>query len=30
MALKPDRVESFTDVSFFMNTTGDRGGVVCG
>ena len=28
MALKPDRVESFTDVSFFMNTTGDRGGVV--
>ena len=28
MALKPDRVESFTDVSYFMNTTGDRGGVV--
>lgn len=28
MALKPDRVESFTDISFFMNTTGDRGGVV--
>jgi hypothetical protein len=28
MALKPDRVESFTDVSFFMNTTADRGGVV--
>jgi len=28
MALKPDRVESFTDISFFMNTAGDRGGVV--
>ena len=28
MALKPDRVESYTDVSFFMNTIGDRGGVV--
>jgi hypothetical protein len=28
MALKPDRVESFTDISYFMNTTGDRGGVV--
>jgi hypothetical protein len=28
MALKPDRVESYTDVSFFMNTVGDRGGVV--
>jgi hypothetical protein len=28
MALKPDRVESYTDISFFMNTTGERGGVV--
>jgi hypothetical protein len=28
MALKPDRVELLTDVSFFMNTTAERGGVV--
>ena len=28
MALKPDRIELLTDVSFFMSTTGDRGGVV--
>jgi hypothetical protein len=28
MALKADRIESFTDISYFMNTTGDRGGVV--
>ncbi len=28
MALKPDRVELLTDISFFMNTTGERGGVV--
>jgi hypothetical protein len=28
MALKPDRVEAYTDISFFMNETGDRGGVV--
>jgi hypothetical protein len=28
MALKPDRVEVLTDVSFFMNTTAARGGVV--
>lgn len=28
MALKPDRVESYTDVSFFMDTVGERGGVV--
>lgn len=28
MALKPDRIELLTDVSFFMNTTGVRGGVV--
>lgn len=28
MALKPDRVESYTDISFFMNTVGERGGVV--
>jgi hypothetical protein len=27
MALKPDRVELQTDVSFFMNTTATRGGV---
>ena len=29
MALKSDRIELLTDVSFFMNTTGTRGGVVC-
>jgi hypothetical protein len=28
MALKPDRIELLTDVSFFMNTTAERGGVV--
>ena len=28
MALKSDRVEALTDVSFFMNTTAERGGVV--
>lgn len=28
MALKPDRVESYTDISFFMNSVGERGGVV--
>jgi hypothetical protein len=27
MALKPDRIEFLTDVSFFMNTTAERGGV---
>lgn len=28
MALKPDRIEHLTDVSFFMNTAAERGGVV--
>lgn len=28
MALKPDRIEAYTDVSFFMNETGERGGIV--
>ena len=28
MALKPDRIELLTDVSFFMNTVAERGGVV--
>lgn len=28
MALKPDRVEHKTDISFFMNTTAERGGLV--
>jgi hypothetical protein len=27
MALKPDRIELLTDVSFFMSTTAERGGV---
>lgn len=27
MALKPDRIETVTDVSFFMNSTATRGGV---
>jgi hypothetical protein len=27
MALKPDRIEHLTDISFFMNTTEERGGV---
>jgi hypothetical protein len=29
MALKPDRIELLTDVSFFMSTTAERGGVAC-
>lgn len=28
MALKPDRIEAYTDISYFMNTTAERGGVV--
>jgi hypothetical protein len=28
MALKPDRIEAYTDISFFMNQVGERGGVV--
>lgn len=28
MALKPDRIESHTDISFFMNAVAERGGVV--
>ena len=28
MALKPDRIELLTDISFFMATTAERGGVV--
>jgi hypothetical protein len=28
MALKSDRIESYTDISFFMDSTGERGGVV--
>lgn len=28
MALKPDRVEAYTDISFFMNEVAERGGVV--
>jgi len=28
MALKPDRIEIYTDISFFMNTVAERGGVV--
>lgn len=27
MALKPDRIEAYTDISFFMNQTAERGGV---
>jgi hypothetical protein len=27
MALKPDRIEAYTDISYFMNTTAERGGV---
>lgn len=27
MALKPDRIESHTDISFFMNAVAERGGV---
>lgn len=29
MALKPDRIELLTDISFFMTTTATRGGVAC-
>jgi hypothetical protein len=29
MALKPDRIESLVDISFFMNTEEERGGVAC-
>jgi hypothetical protein len=29
MALKSDRIELLTDISFFMTTEADRGGVVC-
>jgi hypothetical protein len=29
MALKPDRIELLTDVSFFMNAAATRGGIVC-
>jgi hypothetical protein len=28
MALKPTRIESYTDVSYFMDTVAERGGVV--
>ena len=28
MALKPDRIEAYTDISFFMNETAERGGIV--
>jgi hypothetical protein len=28
MALKPDRIEAYTDISFFMNEVAERGGVV--
>jgi hypothetical protein len=28
MALKPHRIESYQDVSFFMDTVGERGGIV--
>lgn len=28
MALKPDRIEAYTDISFFCNTTAERGGIV--
>jgi hypothetical protein len=28
MALKPDRIEHLTDISFFMEATAERGGVV--
>lgn len=27
MALKPDRIEAYTDISFFMNQVAERGGV---
>lgn len=28
MALKPDRIEAYTDISYFMNTVAERGGIV--
>lgn len=28
MALKPDRIEAYTDISFFMNEVAERGGIV--
>ena len=28
MALKPDRIELYSDISFFMNTVAERGGIV--
>jgi len=28
MALKPDRVEAYTDISFFCDTVSERGGIV--
>ena len=28
MALKPDRIEAYTDISFFMNDVAERGGIV--
>lgn len=28
MALKPDRIEAYTDISFFMNQVAERGGIV--
>jgi hypothetical protein len=28
MALKPDRIESYTDISFFMEVVAERGGIV--
>lgn len=28
MALKPDRIEAYTDISFFCNTVSERGGIV--
>ena len=28
MALKPDRIESYTDISFFCNGVAERGGIV--
>ena len=29
MALKPDRIEHLTDISFFMDATEERGGIAC-
>jgi len=28
MALKPDRIEAYTDISFFMDAVAERGGIV--